>query len=108
MYLDKEQAISAVNAFNGIGKSEGIPYKDHLLGCWGYCLTTEESGNKHLWSSLLAGPLADITEEGAKELMTKIYDFFDCDENGKSRNEHPYNIPDTDARLIEVGLIESF
>lgn len=86
----------------------GIPYKDHLLGCWGYSLVMEENGNKHLWSSLLAGVLADITEEDAKQLLTKIYAFWYCDENGKTIEGTPNNIPDTDARLIEVGLIESF
>ena len=106
MYLTYEQAVSAVNAFNGIGKSKGLSYKDHLLGNWAYILISEQSGSKHLWESLLAGPLADITEEDSKELVERIYKFWHTTPYGDMEADAPSYIPDTHGRLIEVGLVD--
>ena len=106
MYLSKDQAVSAVRAFNGIGKSKELTYKDHLQGNWGWYLCYDESGDKELWTSLINGPLENLSEEGAKELLWKIYKFWYTTPYGEVKEGAPSTIPDTNARLIEVGLIK--
>ena len=106
MYLSKEQAVSAVSAFNGIGKSKELTYKDHLQGNWGWYLCYDDRGDRDLWISLIKGPLNNLTEEGAKELLEKIYRFWYTTPYGEMDKDAPNTIPDTHQRLIDVGLIK--
>lgn len=105
MKLTFNQAVSAVEAFENMTKSEKLTYKDYLLGVWGYHLLEKEKGYKYLWSSLLEGPLAELTEENARELVVKIHAYWYVTPEGNAIAEPLDNIPTTQQRLLEVGLI---
>ena len=100
------QATSAVEAFENMTKSEKLTYKDYLLGGWGYHLLEKEKGYKYLWSSLLEGPLAELTEQNARELVIKIHAYWYVTPEGDAIAEPLDNMPTTHQRLLEVGLIE--
>lgn len=106
MQLERNEAHCLIDVFNGIGYSEGITRHAHLIGNTAYCVRNDRHGSQYQVGEAFINKLRALTEREADALLTKIHAFWNCDPNGNPIPDAEYCIPDTEQRLIQVGLID--
>ena len=88
-----------IDALNGIGETNGIARKSHLLANVREAINMDNLDKKHGCDRVkLVNKLSNVSEDEAGELLDKVKAFW------KGQNY----VPDTAKRLREVGLVNEY